>query len=76
MKARLSRRNRSAIARFRAGVAPIKLELSRYTNTPINDRKCQHCGVVEDEVHVILKCPIYDSIRAELMLAITSMIAE
>ena len=31
---------------------------------------------MEDEVHVILKCPIYDSIRAELMLAITSMIAE
>ena len=36
----LPTRHRSAFARFRCGVAPIMIELGRYTNTPIENCKC------------------------------------
>ena len=41
----------------------------RYTRpkTPIQERLCKSCGVIEDEVHFILSCHINHSLRAELM---------
>ena len=44
------RGHRSALARLRTGVAPINIEIVRYTNTPVNNRECPFCpGTVEDE---------------------------
>ncbi len=38
VKVPLSRGERSAMAKFRMGVAPIKLETGRYTSTPEDER--------------------------------------
>ena len=61
---------RSALAKFRAGVAPIMIELGQYTNLPVEARKCPFCpGVeVEKEFHVIILCPSYDETRKQLFL--------
>ena len=37
----MSKKHRSAMAKFRCGVAPIKLETGRYNGTPVNNRICE-----------------------------------
>ena len=62
-----SRTHRSAMAKFRCGVAPIQLELGRYTGQAENDRICPTCnGDIETECHVLTVCPTYQDLRAEL----------
>ena len=60
---------RSAMAKFRLGVAPIRLETGRYERLPVEQRLCQMCEnrCAEDENHVILKCPFYDDLRYSLV---------
>lgn len=60
---------RSAYAKFRCGVAPIKIELGRYGvgRVPVDERLCRTCNIVEDEFHVIMICPQYTDIRSMCM---------
>ena len=59
--------HRSAFAKFRCGVAPLRLETGRYEGLPVDERKCPFCRVhVEDEKHVLLQCEKYDTIRENL----------
>jgi len=64
----LPRSHRSALAKFRCGVAPLKLETGRYANLPISERVCFNCiNQVEDESHVLLHCPLYTVIVCNLL---------
>ena len=68
VKYNLSRSSRSAIAKFRTGVAPINIEMGRFRGLAVEDRVCEHCQTkVEDEVHVIIQCPLYTNIREDLL---------
>ena len=50
------RSHRSALAKFRCGVAPIRSETGRYENLSVNERFCPFClDCIEDVCHVI--CP-------------------
>ena len=63
----LSHTHRSALAKFRAGVAPLRIETGRYESIPLPRRVCFNCNdMIEDETHVLLFCPLYDEIRNEL----------
>ena len=63
----ITRQCRSALAKFRCGVAPLKIETGRYQSLPVHERTCFHCNTeVEDELHVLLFCPLYDDTRQEL----------
>ncbi len=55
----LKRNHRSLIAKLKAGVLPLHLELGRYKNSPIETRVCHICdaGFLEDELHFLYKCP-------------------
>ena len=57
----MPRSHRSALAKFRSGVAPIRLETGRYEGLAEDQRVCPFCkdAAVENELHVILYCPIY-----------------
>ncbi len=60
----MSRSHRSALARFRCGVAPIMLETGRFQRIPEEERICPLCSrAVESEKHVILDCTAHDDIR-------------
>ena len=59
-------RHRAAFAKFRSGVAPLRIETGRYENKPSEERKCPFCDEVESEIHVIFNCNLYDDFRAEL----------
>jgi ssDNA-specific exonuclease RecJ len=53
-------RYRSAFAKFRCGVAPLRIETDRYENKNVNERVCFIChDQIEDEKHVLLDCPLY-----------------
>ena len=64
-------KHRSAYAKFRAGVAPLRIETGRYERLEVNERLCFNCSklginVVEDEKHVLLQCPGYADIRQSI----------
>ena len=61
----LKRKYRRAIASFRAGIAPINIELMRYGThkSPEENRFCISCDQIENEMHVLLHCPLYCNIR-------------
>ena len=63
----LPRSHRSAMAQFRCGTAPIRLETGRYEGLAVEARICPLCkNGVETELHVLLECPTYDEIRKDL----------
>ena len=69
VKCVMPRNHRSALAKFRCGVAPLRIETGRYErNRPsVNEITCPLCNNgVEDECHVIMKCPAYSDLRNEL----------
>jgi hypothetical protein len=60
-------RYRSAFAKFRCGVAFLRIEAGRYENKNVNERVCFIChDQIEDEKHVLLDCPLYADLRESL----------
>ena len=57
--------SRIIITRWRLSNFKLHIERGKYTRpiTPRNLRKCFICEDIEDEQHVIFKCPIYSDIR-------------
>ena len=66
--------HRAAFAKFRCGVAPLKIEMGRYLGQTIEQRLCPFCDNVEDEIHVILHCPAYDTLREELFAKVSTQL--
>ena len=59
--------NRSALGKFRCGVTPLRIETGRFERLPVDKRICFRCtGLVEDELHVVTVCPIYQDLRDNL----------
>ena len=59
----LPKRHRSALCKFRCGVAPLRLETGRYEGLPVNRRICPFCfqsgiDTIETEGHVLLVCSL------------------
>lgn len=57
------------LAMLRCGSLPLEIELGRRTNVPLEERICKLCNNenIENEVHVLLECPLYDDIRHPLL---------
>ena len=64
----MDKRDRSALAKFRCGVAPLQIELGRYSKVDVKDRLCTFCerNEVEDECHTLLRCDLYADIQNDL----------
>ena len=60
-------KHRSAFANFRCGVAPIRIQTGRYENLVFEERICPFCSNIEDEMHVILDCSVYNDLRITLL---------
>ena len=73
----LNKKHRSAICKFRCGVAPIRLETGRFEGLDEKDRLCTVCGdAIENEVHVIAVCPMYGDLRQPLFTYIAKLYPE
>ena len=57
-------------AKFRCGVAQLKIETCRYglNIIPVEERLCESCQVVEDEFYVMMVCPLFYDIRSQFIL--------
>ena len=67
VKSCYSKSNRSFIAQIRSGVLPLKVEVGRFTHIPAEQRICDICKAsVEDELHFIFQCPVYENLRTDL----------
>ncbi len=75
VKTILNRRHRSALAKVRCGVAPIRIETGRFERLAEEERLCKICsnGEIESELHVITKCSAYDSLREDLYMSASNM---
>ena len=58
--------DQSLMARTRLGILPIKVKTGRYKNISTNERLCESCGELEDELHFLLHCNLYVHFRQEL----------
>ena len=69
----LTRPERSILSQIRCGSLPLKIETGRYQNLPAEERICELCDLeeVEDEIHFIFRCPLYDEQRKSLMSELT-----
>ena len=60
-------KHRSAFAKFRCEVDPIRIETGRNEGLDVDSRTCPICkNGIEDEKRVILQCSLYDDIRKHL----------
>jgi hypothetical protein len=70
VKIHLPRKQISILASLRCGNLPINIERGRYTKpvTPLCDRLCTVCvgNNIENEMHFLIECPFYDTIRYSL----------
>ena len=44
----------------------LQIEIGRWHKpkpSPLNERKCVHCNIIEDEFHFVLECQKYTDIR-------------
>ena len=65
--------HRSALAKFRCGIAPLKVETGRFQGIPLQERTCFCCEKeVENEIHVLMSCPLYTNERDALFKKISS----
>ena len=58
----------SSFSRFRAGSHALEIERGRYTNprTPRAQRLCVNCNKVEDEIHFLIHCKLYENQRTSI----------
>ena len=63
------RRYRTAITRLRTSSHTLEIERERYTisRTPVTDRLCCVCKVVEDEEHFLVSCEQYAELRDDFL---------
>ena len=60
-------KHRRAISKIRLSSQNLNIELGRHRQIERNNRKCTFCDLdeLEDEYHIILKCPQYGDIRTK-----------
>ena len=66
---------RNAISKLRSSSHNLEIERGRHTRprTPITDRLCLKCEVLEDEVHFLTSCDLFTTERDILFSRITTM---
>ena len=62
----INRLQRSLLAQLRSGTLPLNIETGRFRNIDVENRKCTLCNhnTVENEVHFVCECPVYDDHRS------------
>ena len=68
------KKKRSLLSKLRLGTLDLEVEKSRKHKIPRAERFCKLCntGVVEDEIHFILNCPILSQSREPFLNALAS----
>jgi len=56
---------RRIVTQMRCGTHPLQVEVGRWSGRPLEERLCRVCitGQIEDELHFLCQCYVYDSLR-------------
>ena len=58
---------RRTLAKLRCGNLPLEIDLGRFNRpkTPLENRICKMCSmnVIENELHFMMECPLYNNLR-------------
>ena len=57
------RRQRKSLAAFRISAHKLQIERGRYVRKNVEDRLCNSCNKIDDEIHLLCKCVKYQSLR-------------
>ena len=70
-----NRKYRIAVSKLRASSHMLEIERGRHTRpvTPVENRRCPECNVIENELHFVLECTINQDERLELFDKIRNM---
>lgn len=65
----LDRYDKSLLSQLRYGILPLELETGRYKGLDRGARLCTLCNsnVVEDQLHFVLQCPVYNDFRSDFV---------
>ena len=71
----LPRKIRQVFTQFRCGTNDLRIETGRWSKEAVEDRKCCLCGgeEIEDEMHVLLDCWVYNQLRTEMYARIRNI---
>lgn len=58
---------RIALTKLRLSSHDLLIESGRFTNVPLEDRKCPQCNLIENEYHFVLCCPKYTYLRQQFL---------
>ena len=58
---------RIAFTRLRTNNHNLAIETGRWTQQPIENRRCKMCNVLEDEFHFLFECSLYNGLRESLL---------
>jgi hypothetical protein len=61
----ISRLNKSSLCKLRISAHDLLIERGRYNNTPREERKCNVCQVLEDEIHFLDFCIKHIDLRTK-----------
>ena len=66
--------DRIAFSKFRLSNHSLMIEKGRHQNMALNDRSCPFCpNDIEDEIHLLVKCPTYRHLREGLFTEISNI---
>ena len=68
---------RVSISKLRLSNHCLMIEKVRHTNTEPDKRFCPFCpSLVEDELHFVIRCPVYSKLREQLLNDVKSIMAD
>ena len=54
---------RRDLTKLRCSNHSLLIEQGRYSKLEVAERLCKKCNKVEDEIHFLIECKLYDSVR-------------
>ena len=66
---------RKAISKLRSNSHVLEIERARYITPkppPVDQRLCHKCNLVEDEIHFLITCSIYETERSPFFLLVAN----
>ncbi len=66
------------LSQFRWGIWPLKIDIGRYTQIPLEFRLCIlcHSNLVEDENHFLFQCHFYHNLRDQYFQKVKDLYLE
>jgi len=67
-------KKKAALVEMRSGANDLEIEMGRRRRVGVAERICAECkGGVEDEMHLVLECPVYEQTRQAMLAQLSEL---